>query len=59
LSYEDQVNAQHALMLEIIALAEKVGVSFAFPTRTVHVMGAEAQALNKGSPPLETDDRSI
>jgi small-conductance mechanosensitive channel len=40
LSYEAQVNAQHALMLEIIALAEKVGVSFAFPTRTVHVAGA-------------------
>lgn len=42
LSYEAQVNAQHALMLEIIALAEKIGVSFAFPTRTVHVMGTEA-----------------
>ena len=59
LSYEAQVNAQHALMLEIIALAEKVGVSFAFPTRTVHVMGPEAQARNNGFLPLETDDRSI
>jgi MscS family membrane protein len=57
LSYEAQVNAQHALMLEIIALAEKVGVSFAFPTRTVHVMAPEGQGSTNGSLPLATGDR--
>jgi len=49
LSYEAQVNAQHALMLEIIALAEKVGVSFAFPTRTVHVAGTEVPPSSNSS----------
>jgi small-conductance mechanosensitive channel len=57
LSYEAQVNAQHALMLDIIALAEKVGVSFALPTRTVHVMAPEGQASTNGSLPLATGER--
>ena len=37
--YAAQVEAQHAMMLDIIALTEEVGVEFAFPTRTVHVAG--------------------
>lgn len=38
-SYGEQVKAQHALVLDIVRLAEQLGVSFAFPTRTVHVQG--------------------
>lgn len=34
-----QVEAQHMLVMEIIALAEEGGVEFAFPTRTLHVAG--------------------
>jgi small-conductance mechanosensitive channel len=36
-SYGSQIEAQHAIVIDIIALAEEVGVEFAFPTRTVHV----------------------
>ena len=42
-AYGSQVEAQHAIVLDIIALAGEVGVEFAFPTRTVHVQPAEAQ----------------
>jgi small-conductance mechanosensitive channel len=43
-TYGDHVKAQHALVLDIIRLAEDQGVSFAFPTRTVHVQGPGDQA---------------
>ncbi|HVP12829.1 MAG TPA: mechanosensitive ion channel family protein, partial [Phycisphaerae bacterium] len=33
---------RHRLFLDIIRLADRLGVEFAFPTRTVHVTGAEA-----------------
>jgi len=42
-AYGSQVDAQHAIVMDIIALAEEVGVEFAFPTRTVHVQPAEAR----------------
>ena len=42
-AYGSQVEAQHAIVLDIIALAGEVGVEFAFPTRSVHVQPAEAQ----------------
>jgi len=35
--YGDQVAAKHALMIDVIALTEEIGVEFAFPTRTVHL----------------------
>lgn len=37
LAYDAQVRAQHALIGDIVDLAKEVGVSFAFPTRTIHV----------------------
>jgi MscS family membrane protein len=37
--YAAQVEAQHKIILDIIALAEELGVEFAFPTRTIHVAG--------------------
>jgi small-conductance mechanosensitive channel len=42
--YAAQVEPKHALMMDIIAPAEEVGVAFAFPTRVVHLAGAEGQA---------------
>jgi small-conductance mechanosensitive channel len=35
--YASQVQAQHKIMMDIIALAEELGVEFAFPTRTLHL----------------------
>lgn len=37
--YGAQVKAQHELVVGIMAIAEELGVEFAFPTRTVHVAG--------------------
>ncbi|MEM8554025.1 MAG: mechanosensitive ion channel family protein [Pseudomonadota bacterium] len=36
-SYEAQLRAQEALILDIIRLAEDMGVQFAFPTQTLHI----------------------
>jgi len=36
--YEAHVRARHAFIGDVIDLAKQVGVSFAFPTRTVHMM---------------------
>ncbi|MDJ0683333.1 MAG: mechanosensitive ion channel family protein [Alphaproteobacteria bacterium] len=39
--YEAHVRARHAFIGDVIDLANEVGVSFAFPTRTVHMMMEE------------------
>jgi len=36
--YEAHVRVRHAFIGDVIELAKEVGVSFAFPTRTVHMM---------------------
>jgi small-conductance mechanosensitive channel len=38
--YAEQIEAQHQLIMDVIALAEDLGVEFAFPTRTVQVSGS-------------------
>jgi len=35
--YAQQVEAKHQIVLEIVRLAEDIGVEFAFPTRTIHM----------------------
>jgi len=35
--YAKQVEAQHKIIMDIIALAEEMDVQFAFPTRTIHL----------------------
>ncbi len=44
--YDAQVRAQHALIGDIIDLAKEIGVSFAFPTRTLHIAEGEDSRLN-------------
>jgi small-conductance mechanosensitive channel len=46
-SYGDQVRVRHALVGEVITLAEEIGVSFAFPTRTVHLLNAPTEFEGK------------
>jgi MscS family membrane protein len=36
-TWSDELRARHEIMLEIIKLAKKLGVVFAFPTQTLHV----------------------
>lgn len=40
-TFDEQVNAQHQLVLDIVALAEEIDVGFAFPTRTLFVASAK------------------
>lgn len=37
-TWSDELTARHALCLDIIRLADDLGVSFAFPTRTIHMV---------------------
>ena len=50
-TYGDQVEYQHRLIGDIVALAEAMGVSFAFPTRTLHVRaeGGASPLLSDGA----------
>ncbi len=50
--YDAQVHAQHALVADIVDLARRVGVSFAFPTRTIHVAPAAEAAAGIDAPAL-------
>lgn len=52
-TYTEQVAAQHALIAEIVDLAAAEGVSFAFPTRTVHVVPAVAAAGEAPARPVQ------
>ena len=36
-SWSEELRARHEVLLDIISLAEKIGVNFAFPTQTLHV----------------------
>lgn len=52
-AFDRQVEAQHALILDLVRLAERLGVSFAFPTRMVHMAPAPpgaAPALPAAAP---------
>jgi MscS family membrane protein len=59
--YAAQVDAQHAIVLDIVGLAEEVGVEFAFPTRTVHMAGAAEppprEIANAGTVPVAEGSR--
>lgn len=50
-TYSEQVDYQHRLIGDIVALAERTGVSFAFPTRTVHVATDDRPPLEAARPP--------
>lgn len=47
-SWSEELRARHEILLDIITLAEKLGVNFAFPTQTLHV---ETFPEKKGNSP--------
>ncbi len=47
-SWSDELRSRHEVLLEIVKLAEKLGVNFAFPTQTLHV---ETFPEKKGNSP--------
>jgi MscS family membrane protein len=46
--YNEELALRHGLMMEIMRIAREVGVSFAFPTRTLHMMPPGADDLHHG-----------
>ncbi len=42
-SWSEELRSRHEIMLEIIRLAENLGVNFAFPTQTIHVENLPGQ----------------
>ena len=35
--WSDELRARHEVLMQIMKLADKLGVNFAFPTRTLHM----------------------
>jgi len=54
-----ELRERHRLMLDIIRLAEKLGVEFAFPTQTLHLVRAKAGPPNPEDPGQHDDLRSM
>ncbi len=46
-----ELAARHRLALDILRLAQELGVAFAYPTQTVHVVGQEAVGESPDGPP--------
>ncbi len=53
-TWPDELRVRHELNLEIIKLAKKLGVNFAFPTQTLHMENFPGQMSN--SPNYMTED---
>ncbi|UII32596.1 mechanosensitive ion channel family protein [Fulvivirga ulvae] len=50
-SWTEELRSRHEVLLDIIRLAERIGVNFAFPTQTLHV---ETFPEKKGNSPVYT-----
>ncbi|HPF69390.1 MAG TPA: mechanosensitive ion channel [Candidatus Krumholzibacteria bacterium] len=53
-SQADERAVRHALFLDIVRLADRLGVEFAFPTRTVHLAEAEKERPDRLDGPAAT-----
>ncbi len=57
--WSTELRERERLMVDIVRLADKLGVSFAFPTQTVHLFkGAKAEAAKYEPPQSMTDRRA-
>ncbi len=54
-TWADELRQRHLVFLEILRLAKKLGVGFAFPTRTLHVMtrAAETDVAHAAPPAMD------
>lgn len=55
-TWSEELRARHEIMLEVIHLAESLGIRFAFPTQTLHV---ENFPEKKSDTPLPTEDMDV
>jgi len=53
--YQTELRERHRLMLDILRLADRLGVQFAFPTQTLHVYSESQESAHRPAPPPETD----
>lgn len=56
-SWSDELRQRHLIYLEILRLAESLGVDFAFPTRTLHL--ASAPKLGEAFEPRKVEGREL
>jgi len=56
-SWGDELKARHEVLIEIIKLAESLGVNFAFPTQTLHMESFPEKVPN--SPTYERDTNNL
>jgi MscS family membrane protein len=49
-TWSSELKNRHGLLLDIMRLAERLGVEFAFPTQTIHVRGADLSRRPDGPP---------
>ena len=58
-SWSEELRERHNVMLEIMRLAEELGVSFAFPTQTLHVDSLAAMGAERRVPPPHPTDKLV
>jgi MscS family membrane protein len=54
-----ELRERHRLFLDIVRLAQRLGVEFAFPTRTLHVSSVPPQLTAAAAAPTAADDGSV
>ena len=57
--WNDELRARHVFNLDIMRLAERLGVDFAFPTQTIHVAEMPGQPMAQRSAPTRDELREV
>ncbi len=55
--WQTELRERHRLMLDIIRLADRLGVQFAFPTQTLHMYKESHEAAHMPAPPPEAQSQ--
>ena len=55
--YQTELRERHRLMLDIIRLADRLGVQFAFPTQTLHIYKESHEVAHTPAPPPEIESQ--
>jgi len=51
--WNEEMRTRHVLNLDIVRLAQRLQVEFAYPTQTLHVASAPGQPMQMPAPPPE------
>ncbi len=58
-SWSDELRERHNIFLELMRLARALGVSFAFPTRSLHIESAPTHSDERAVPSLEALSHTV